>query len=512
MELLSLILTFTPTLLLLLLIACSIHVVRIFSGKSITSKDYYPVAGTLYGLAFHWNRLHDYLGEVVRRHGTFRLLAAEHSEIYTTDVRIIEHVLKTNFENYPKGQYNHDIETELFGQGIFSVNGAKWRQQRKLASHEFSTRVLRDFSCKIFRKKAANLVRTVSEFATTSKNFDAHDLLMKFTLDSIFKVGFGVDLGCLEGSTKATSFIKAFDDSNALTFHRHIDPIWKLKRFLNIGSEASLKKNIKIIQDFVQNLITKKREQTENRVNFSDKEDILSRFLVESKKDPEMNDQYLRDIILNFMIAGKDTTGNTLSWFLYVLCQNPLIQEKLVQEIRTVISDQGDRASVDDFLANITDEILEKMHYLHAALTETLRLYPAVPLDGRCADKDDTLPDGYKLTKGDSVYYLAYAMGRSHDIWGEDAEEFRPERWLVDGTFKPESPFKFISFHAGPRICLGKDFAYRQMKIVSVALLHHLRFELAHADDERKKSLTYRTMMTLQIEGGLHLRAHTRAI
>ena len=93
-----------------------------------------------------------------------------------------------------------------------------------------------------------------------------------------------------------------------------------------------------------------------------------------------MNDQYLRDIILNFMIAGKDTTGNTLSWFLYVLCQNPLIQEKLVQEIRTVIGDQGDRVSVDDFLANVTDEILEKMHYLHAALTETLRLYPAVPL------------------------------------------------------------------------------------------------------------------------------------
>lgn len=101
---------------------------------------------------------------------------------------------------------------------------------------------------------------------------------------------------------------------------------------------------------------------------------------MESKKDPEMNDQYLRDIILNFMIAGKDTTGNTLSWFLYMLCHNPLIQEKLVQEIETVVGDQGNRVSVDDFLAKITDEILEKMHYLHAALTETLRLFPAVPL------------------------------------------------------------------------------------------------------------------------------------
>ncbi|KAL8119104.1 cytochrome P450 704C1-like [Apium graveolens] len=507
MDFLS-VLSFVPTLVVLLLIACSTLVIRIFSGKSIRSNEYYPVAGTIYGLAFHWNRLHDYLGEVVKRHGTFRLLVADHSEIYTKDVRVIEHILKTNFEKYPKGQYNHDIETELFGQGIFSVNGAKWRQQRKLASHEFSTRVLRDFSCKIFRKKAANLVSTVSEFSTASKTFDVHDLLMKFTLDSIFKVGFGVDLGSLEGSSKATAFIKAFDDSNALTFQRHIDPIWKLKRFLNIGSEASLKKNIKIIQDFVQKLINKKREQTEKRINFSDKEDILSRFLVESTKDPEMNDQYLRDIILNFMIAGKDTTGNTLSWFLYVLCLNPLLQEKLVQEINIVVGDQGNKASAEDFLAAMTDEILEKMHYLHAALTETLRLFPAVPLDGRCADMDDILPDGYKLRKGDSVYYLAYAMGRSQDIWGDDAEDFRPERWLVDGTFKPESPFKFVSFHAGPRICLGKDFAYRQMKIVSIALLHYFRFKLA--DDDRNKNVTYRTMMTLQIEEGLHLRAHTR--
>lgn len=67
---------------------------------------------------------------------------------------------------------------------------------------------------------------------------------------------------------------------------------------------------------------------------------------------------------------------------------------------------------------------------------------------------DDILPDGYKLKKGDSVYYLAYAMGRNHDIWGEDAEDFKPERWLVDGTFKPESPFKFVSFHVWKELYL----------------------------------------------------------
>lgn len=115
----------------------------------------------------------------------------------------------------------------------------------------------------------------------------------------------------------------------------------------------------------------------------NDREDILSRLLLESKKDPEkMNDTYLRDIILNFMIAGKDTSANTLSWFLYMLTKNPLIQEKVAQEVRDVvgITIQVDEANIDELVENITDANLDKMHYLHATITETLRLYPAVPV------------------------------------------------------------------------------------------------------------------------------------
>jgi len=114
----------------------------------------------------------------------------------------------------------------------------------------------------------------------------------------------------------------------------------------------------------------------------SDKEDILSRFLLESEKDPSnMTDKYLRDIILNFMIAGKDTSANTLSWFFYMLCKNPLIQEKVAQEVINVTStSQESNLNLDKFVTNISDATLDKMHYLHAALTETLRLYPAVPM------------------------------------------------------------------------------------------------------------------------------------
>lgn len=222
-----------------------------------------------------------------------------------------------------------------------------------------------------------------------------------------------------------------------------------------------------------------------------------------------MDDRYLMDIILNFMIAGKDTSANTLSWFFYMLCKNPRVQEKVVLEMEKIVGNEGNGARIEDFVEKITDEVLDKMHYLHAALSETLRLYPAVPLDGRVADTDDILPDGFKLKKGDGVYYISYAMGRMPYIWGDDAEDFKPERWLNDnGVFQPESPFKFVAFHAGPRICLGKDFAYRQMKIVSIALLRFFVFKLA--DESRK--VTYRTMFTLHIDGGLHLLAVPRML
>jgi len=102
---------------------------------------------------------------------------------------------------------------------------------------------------------------------------------------------------------------------------------------------------------------------------------------VEREKDPErMNDKYLSDIILSFMIAGKDTTAASLSWFLYMLCKNPLVQEKILQEIRDVTSIHERTTDVSGFVQSINEEALDQMQYLHAALSETLRLYPAVPV------------------------------------------------------------------------------------------------------------------------------------
>ncbi|WOG96964.1 hypothetical protein DCAR_0416303 [Daucus carota subsp. sativus] len=469
-------------------------------------KNRPPVAGPVFLQLLNFDKIFDYLTDHAKKNITFRMIAPTHSEIYTADPVVVEYILKTNFPNYEKGPRNIRIFYDLLGEGIFAVDGDKWRHQRKLASHEFSTRVLRDFSTVVFRKNSAKLVSHISEIATGKEVINLQDLFMKSTLDSIFKVGFGFDLDTLSGSDESSNrFMKAFDDSNNLVFWRYADLVWRIKRLFNVGSEASLRENIVVIDNFVYDLIHRKRELMNSEKLDGGKEDILSRFLAESKTDPEnMTDKYLRDITLSFVIAGKDTSAGTLTWFFYMLCKHPLIQEKVAREVRAAT--QTESSFTDEFHEKLTEAALDKMHYLHAALTETLRLYPAVPVDGRAACEDDILPDGLEVKKGDGVTYMAYAMGRMPSIWGEDAEEFRPERWLDNGVFKPESPFIFTAFQAGPRICLGKEFAYRQMKILAAALLYYFKFRLANEDEEA----TYRVMMTLHMSKGLHLYAIPR--
>nr|GMC80388.1 cytochrome P450 704C1-like [Ipomoea batatas] len=328
------------------------------------------------------------------------------------------------------------------------------------------------------------------------------DFFTRTTLDAVFKVAFAVDLDTVHGSSEeGVKFTNAFVVASEMTLRRYVDISWKIKKALNIGSEAKLKKSVKVIDDFVLKLIHTKIEQMHKFQDDSTlgwkKNDILSRFLLLTETNP----RYLRDVTLNFMVAGKDTTAISLSWFIYMLCKHPSIQEKVAREIKEVT--KVDKITdIEEFAVNMPEEALEKMQYLHAALTETLRLCPVLPVDAKICFSDDTWPDGFNVKKGDMVCYLPYAMGRMKFLWGDDAEEFKPERWLDEkGCFRQENPFKFTAFQAGPRICLGKDFAYRQMKIFSAVLLQCFIFKLK--DD--KKAAHYKTMINLLIDGGLHV-------
>ncbi|KAL6004732.1 hypothetical protein ACLOJK_005287 [Asimina triloba] len=473
---------------------------RFYTGKSIRSTLFPPVMGTIYHQLFYFHDLYDQQTQILRQNPTYRLLNVANSEVYTADPKNVEHFLKTAF--YSKGDYNSYPLRDLFGYGIFAVDGEKWRQQRKIASSAFSGKIMKLFSCCVFQRSAARMVDVISDFVVTKQAFDIQDLFSKCTLDSIFRIAVGIDYNFVEGTNKeANEFTSAFDEACELVIWREIDFFWRIKRFLNVGSEAVLRRSIQTIDKFVYGVIQKKRGQMA-----ADQGSYISNILSSCLEESDMTARYLRDILLSLVVAGRDTTANTLSWFIYMMCKNPLIQEKIAQQVIRETIEGGDDGNAEDFVGKLSDSKLGKMHYLHAALTETLRLYPPVPVNGRCADRDDVLPDGYRVRKGDGVYYASYAMGRMSYLWGDDAEEFRPERWLRNGVFQPESQFKFISFHAGPRICQGKDLAYRQMKMVAMVLLRFFVFRL----EDEKKPVKYRTTFTLHIDGGLNVHAISR--
>uniref|UniRef100_A0A7N2LRQ1 Cytochrome P450 n=1 Tax=Quercus lobata TaxID=97700 RepID=A0A7N2LRQ1_QUELO len=147
------------------------------------------------------------------------------------------------------------------------------------------------------------------------------------------------------------------------------------------------------------------------------------------------------------------------------------------------------------------------MSFLHYFLFKTNMCHVCGSRDAKIYFSNDTLPDGYSVNKGDMVAYQPYAMGRMKFIWGDDTEEFRPERWLnEEGIFQPESPFKFTAFQAGPQICVGKELAYRQMKIFLAILLGCFEFKMPNEN----RTVNYRTMINLHIDGGLEIGAFHR--
>jgi cytochrome P450 len=146
------------------------------------------------------------------------------------------------------------------------------------------------------------------------------------------------------------------------------------------------------------------------------------------------------------------------------------------------------------------------MHYVHAALYESMRLFPPVQFDSKFAAGDDTLPDGTAVTKGTRVTYHAYAMGRMESVWGPDCAKFRPERWLRGGRFVPVSPYRYPVFQAGLRVCLGKELAVMEMKAVSVAVVRMFDVEVVGENGAGAAAPRFAPGLTASISGGLPVR------
>ncbi|XP_047320906.1 cytochrome P450 86B1-like [Impatiens glandulifera] len=441
----------------------------------------WPVMGIIPTWVFHINDGYHWLTKsLITAGGSFRyqgMWMGRLHGIITADPSSVEYILKTNFKNFPKGKYYRERFFDLLGDGIFNADGATWKEQRRAATAEMHTSSFSEYSFRSMQDLVARKLLEVLKEAV-GRPVDLQEILLRFTFDNICVAALGVDPGCLAVEMPEVSFAKAFEEATELTMMRFMTPpfVWKTMKALKLGFEKRLELAVKIVHEFADNIVAERKVA----LCREDKRDLLTRlvkneYLDEQGKKVHFTNKILRDFCVSFILAGRDTSSVGLAWFFWLVHLNPKVEHAILEELKEVMSNQTYDSHDVVFTS---DELVKKMMYLHAAISESLRLFPPVAVDLKEVIEDDVLPNGTRLDKGSRVIYSIFSMARRESIWGEDCLEFKPERWLKDGKFVNVNSFKYPVFNAGPRLCVGKKFAFLQMKMVAAAILSRYRVKV----------------------------------
>ncbi|ESQ46803.1 hypothetical protein EUTSA_v10027722mg [Eutrema salsugineum] len=447
-----------------------------------THKSYpwnWPVLGMLPGVLLRLHHIYDYSVEVLECSNlTFQFKGpwfAGMDTLVTVDSANIHYMLTSNFSNYIKGPEFHEI-FEVFGDGIVNSDSDLWRNLRKLSQATFNHQGFQNFSTFTTRSKLTDgLVPLLNHFAEEEMVVDLQDVFQRFMFDTTYIFLTGSDPRSLSIEMPEAEFAKAFDDIGEAVVYRHIAPrfLWNLQKWIGIGTEKNMMEANATLDRVCTKFISSKREEIRSQGitrSQGDCKDLLTYHIkLDTNKYELLNpedDKFLRDYAVGIMAAGRDSTAATLTWFFWILSENPNVLTKILQEMNTNLPKKGNGQDKSSYM--------NKLVYLHAALSESLRLYPPIPFERKSPIKPDVLPSGHKVKSNTNIMIFIYALGRMKAIWGEDAIDFKPERWISEtGELKHEPSFKFLSFMAGPRTCLGKNLAMNLMKTVIVEILQN---------------------------------------
>uniref|UniRef100_A0A0E0CD10 Cytochrome P450 n=1 Tax=Oryza meridionalis TaxID=40149 RepID=A0A0E0CD10_9ORYZ len=411
--------------------------------------------------------------------------------VATASPDAVEHMLRASFHNYvDKGDRVRDAFADLLGDGLFLTNG---RLYMEAAAEARVVLLLPALAPPLRRPRRLGPAAPPPPARRVRRGRDDSS-----PSSSRLEAG---------GDGRDDAFFAAFDDAVDISFGRILHPttlVWKAMKLLDVGSERRLRQAIGVVDEYVTAIMESKQ-----RCSDEEESNLLSRFTAAMMEEdggnelgamfdsPEAKRRFLRDTVKTFVLAGKDTTSSALTWLFWFLAANPECERRVYEEVTALRGDTAGDERDDGY------EELKQMHYLHAAITETMRLYPPVPLASRVAAADDVLPDGTVVRAGWFADYSSYAMGRMPQLWGRDCGEFRPERWLDGGgKFVAVDAARYPVFHAGPRSCLGKEMAYVQMKAVAAAVVRRFSVEVVPAATANAPP-PHETAVTLRMKGGL---------
>ncbi|KAJ5752808.1 Cytochrome P450 E-class CYP52 [Penicillium odoratum] len=381
---------------------------------------------------------------------TFKLFGKQ--GYLTADPKNVESILSTKFEDWCLGSRRAGL-MPLLGEGIFTQDGMPWKHSRELLRRQFA-RIHRQ-DCKVFDAHVEDLI---SRLRATGGVIDLQPHFFRFTLATTTALLFGESVSALPGE-ETDSFENAFDYASSVSALRlrlaDLQWIWKPTKF-RVACAVVKQYATRFVQLALDEMV-KNGEETASR---------KYPFIIELYKNLQ-DDLLVRDQLVNVLIAGRDTTACLMSWAFFLLVRHPRSLAQLRSEI-----DQATEGSPE-----LTRAKIKKMKYLRCVLNETQRLYPQLPMNVRVAAKTTVIlrgggPDGRSpvlIPKGTGVGYSVYHIHRLRSLYGEDANEFRPERWL-DHELE-DIGWGFMPFHGGPRICLGKDLALGEASCAIIRIL-----------------------------------------
>ncbi|XP_021664436.2 alkane hydroxylase MAH1-like [Hevea brasiliensis] len=442
----------------------------------------WPVFGRIPALLCSFSNFHDFATIVLqKREGTSLFKGPWFSGmdfLVTSDPRNVHYVLSKNFLNYPKGpEFKENFEP--LGDGIFNSDSDSWSIQRRIFHSLLIKNKRFDLAVEITLKQ-----KILNDLFPILENFsqvDIQEVFQRFTFDNICELNLGFDPNSLSIEFAQIAYQKAFDDIEEVIIYRHALPgsIWKLQRWLQNGKEKRLKKAWKIFDDFLEQCITRKREQVGQSCRDQmegEGFDLLTYFLAEDNDFAEVSaesgiltksNKFLRDMAFNLLVAGRDTIGAGLVWLFWLAGTHPFEEQKILDEIKANLG-----AKTSEKWRVFSIEEGRKLVYLHAVICEVLRLYPPVPFEHKVAIEEDTFPSGHNVPRNMRILFSFYAMGRMEEIWGKDFLEFKPERWISEGgRIKHVPSYKFVAFNEGPKSCIGKESAFLQMKAIVASVI-----------------------------------------
>jgi cytochrome P450 len=431
-----------------------------------------PVLGNL--LQVDSTRLHLTAEAWRRKYGDcFRFRIAAREFLVLANPEAIATVLRDRPDGFNRTPRFEAAAKELGFGGVLSSNGAAWLRQRPMVMAGFDPSHIKSYFPALVRV-TERFARRWRRAAQARATIDLQADLMRYTVDVTAGLAFGADINTLESEEEVIQ--SHLDKLLPALFKRIMAPV-QYWRWFKLPADRRLDRHLEALRKTVQGFIAAARERIERDASLRARPTNLIEAMIAARDTPEsgLSDTDVAENVLTMLLAGEDTTANTLAWMIWLLSRNPAALERARDEVRGVLG--GERLPS-------RYEQLSALPFVEACANETMRLKPVVPQITSQAARD-TVVAGIEIPAGTIVMCLM-RPGAVDERHFPRAAEFDPARWLGDGgPARAAASAKRIAmpFGAGPRLCPGRYLALLEIKMVIAMLLAGFEIEAVTTRD-----------------------------